>query len=324
MATGKVNGNGLDLPLELAARKLKMVQISFSEESAEKRRKYLAETLGQIMESVLPDQRMAFLEALEKRFPTLATTATPRPLPAPKPPEPAPSAPPPPETPEKLVDRLLAMSALMDEEERERLRQRLAEGRMLASPSRTSADSSRGMGDGTLPRRMQEAMQHAMRELEISKLDPSRMIKLMLMLVAYVGQTDPMIWNTWRTIAPQTDLRRPCNMQKEMGRYLSGDKEISGVELKANMDIMQKLLASLIAATGQLGSLLARQYLARFQPLEIQAQANREGSNLLVSLESRCWNRYMKMARDLEEDMVEHAVKEVMAQYAESMMKRVS
>ena len=322
---GKVNGSGLDLPLELAARKLKMVQISFSEESAEKRRKYLAETLGQIMESVLPDQRMAFLEALEKRFPTLAPTAMPRPLPAPKPPEPAPSAPPPPETPETLVDRLLALSALMDEEERERLRQRLAEGRMLASPpSRTSTDSSRSGGDGTLPRRLQEAMQHAMRELDISKLDSSRMIKLMLMLVAYVSQTDPMIWNTWRTIAPQTDLRRPCSLQKEMARYLSGDKEISGVELKANMDIMQKLLASLIAATGQMGSLLARQYLAKFQPLEIQAQANREGSNLLVSLESRCWNRYMKMARDLEEEMVEHAVKEVMAQYAESMMKRVS
>lgn len=305
---------------ELTARKLKMVQLSFADESGEARRKYLTEALGGLMESILPDQRGDFLQSLEAQFPVWVDNAgQAQPAPAPAPVRP----PPPPETPESLADRLVAMAAMMDDDEREALAQRLAQGRLVTSSSRDKPpERARGTDDTVMAKRTQDAMQYLMRQLAIERIDFTRTAKLVLMFTSYMSQMDEIVWSTWRTVAPQTELRRPGNLQKEICRYLSGDKDISGVELKEHVETMQKLMASLVAAVGQLGSSLARQHLAKFAPMEIQIQANREGNSLLVSQESRCWNRYQKLARDLEEDIIEHTVKGIIAQYAEAMMKR--
>lgn len=308
MANERVN---MDLDsVELTARKLRMVQLSFADETKEDRCKYLAEALGGLIETVLPDRRAAFLQALEDQFPVWIDT--PGQVPTAQPSLPPP--PPPPETPNALADRLIAMAAMMDEAEREDLCRRLAQGRLSASDSRDRPpERARGPDDTVLAKRMQDAMQYLMRQLEIDQIDPTRTAKLVLMFTAYMSQMDQIIWNTWRVVAPQSELRRPGNLQKEISRYLSGDKNISGVELKAHVETMQKLMASLVAAVGQLGSLLARQHLAKFAPMEIQTQANRDGNSLLVSQESRCWNRYLKIARELDEEVVEHAVKDIIA-----------
>ena len=300
-----------------AAGQLKMVQISFGDESREVRGKYLAEAVGQHVNATLPHERASFLQALERLFPVWGEAA---PAVAAPPPPPAPA---PLETPEELADRLVTMAALMDEEERERLRARLCAGRILTAPTPPSSDNvPRGGDEAALPRRMRESMQYLMREMKIEKLDFTRMIKLVLMITAHVANTEQMIWSTWRTIAPQSELRRSRELLDCLRRYLSGDKEITGVELNAQVETMQKLIASIVAAVGQAGKQLARQRLARFQPQEIETQANRDGANPLISQKSKCWDVYVEMARDLDEDMIEHAVKEIIARYVEAMMKR--
>ena len=300
------------------ARKLRMVQLSFADESGDDRCKYLAEALAGLIEGVLPDHRDEYLAALEDAFPVWADAPAQAAVPAA-----APVAAPI-ETPAALADRLVAMAAMMDEDEREAIAQRLAQGRLTVSPTQDRMpERARGTaGDTTLPRHIQEAMQYLMKQLEIGRIDFTRTAKLVLLFTAYMSQMDQIIWNTWRTVAPQTDLRRPVNLHKEICRYLSGDKDISGVEMNGHVETMQKLMASLVAAMGQLGALLTRQHLAKFAPMEIKIQANRDGSSLLESLESRCWRRYEKLARDLEEDVIEHAVKDIIAEYAEAMMKR--
>jgi hypothetical protein len=308
-----------------AAGQLKMVQISFGEESGETRKKYLAEVVSQLVNAALPHERAALLQAVEAYFPVWGEAA---PLSAPAAaalPAPPPPPPPPPETPEQLADRLVAMATLMDEEDREGLRARLSAGRILAAPTPPPSmeNTPRPTGeDAALPKRMREAMQFLMREMEIEKLDFTRMIKLVLMMTAYVGRTEQLIWSTWRAIAPQSELRRARDLHDDLRRYLSGDKEIAGVELNAQVETMQKLIASIVAAVGQAGKQLARQHLARFHPQEIETQANRDGVNPLISQKSKCWDVYVEMARDLEEETIEHAVKEILAQYVEAVMKR--
>ena len=302
-----------------AAGQLKMVQISFGEESGETRRKYLSEVVGQLVDKTLPHERAVFLQALERYFPVWGEAAPAFAAPAPAPPPPAAE---PPETPEALADRLVAMATLMDEEERENIRMRLAEGRILAAPTSPPAGNVvRGSDEAALPKRMREAMQYLMHEMKIEKLDFTRMIKLMLIMATHVANTEQLIWGTWRTIAPQSDLRRSRELQDCLRRYLSGDKEIAGVDLNAQVETMQKLIASIVAAVGQTGKELVRQHLARFQPMEIETQANRDGANPLVSQKSKCWDINVEMARELDEEMIEHAVKEILARYVEAMMK---
>lgn len=180
---------------------------------------------------------------------------------------------------------------------------------------------SSGPGTGTgIQDKAQQALKYMMKKLEIADLDITRLVKLVLWLLEYTGSNDAVIWNTWRVVAPKSAVRRPSDLRKEMLMYLAGDKTLSGTRVEYAIELQKRLLAAVIAATSKLGASLANGPMRPFRVEEIKAAASAEGGGLLASMESRCWNRYQQLAPDLDEESLEHAVKEALASYTEKML----
>jgi len=297
-----------------AARRLKMVHVGFADEPARARQQYMSEVVEQSLQAVPPDLRPAFLLELKTRFAVWDEAGGFGVAEAPKVEE----------TPEQLVDRLVAMAPLMGDVQKQDAASRLQACGLLATPmpEDLSADEIGGGDDLVLPQRLKDIIRYIMRNAGIKKLDLARSMKLILLLIIYIGNADDLIWKAWKTIAPRSPVRRPCELRKLILRYVSGDKEVQGTEVKEQIEHLQRLSAAIIAAVGQSGANLARAHLSKFSPNEIAAKVGLEGGNVLASQEFKCWNRYQKMARDLEEDVIEHAIREAISKYTEALMSK--
>jgi hypothetical protein len=304
-----------------AANDLRMVQISFADEPEEKRREYLAEALDRALEEVLPDERKAFLAALKDQFPNWSA----------EPPAAAPAVaiavvpedtPAPAESREAVMERVIEQIQLLDDEDREVLVARLQQAGVL--PKASVAGPGASATGAALPKHVEEAAQHLMHKLALTKLDLGRAIKLMVRLVDQTGGLDQLMWNAWRVIAPRSAYRRPADLHKEMIRYMSGDREISGQQLVGYLERYMKLTASLIAGVGQLGAQFARSHLLKFSPQEIEAKVASAGGGLLVSKEYKCWERYVELSHELDQNTIEHAIRETIAQKTEALLEKSS
>ena len=301
------------------AAKLRVVQASFADEKPEKRAEFLEDALHQAAQQVVADQRPSFLAALKKEFPS-GFKAAPPPAPA------AVAAASKPENAEELADKLIRASLNLHEDERKALILRLQRGGLTVQQSDKRGEEQRSMpssghgGASAMPDKAQQALQYLMKKLEIPDLDITRLVKLMLWLVEYAGANDGIIWNTWRLIAPKSTVRRPSELRKEMILYLSGDRTLTGTRVEYAMETQRRVLAGIIAATSKLGGALANGPLRKFRVEEIKALASQEGGGLLASLDARCWNRYQQLAADLDEEGLEHAVKEALSASAEKLV----
>lgn len=309
-----------ELPDDLAgriadtARRLKMVHVGFADETSHARQQYMEEVIEQSLEPVAPDLRPVFLNELKTRFPVWDQATRFGSGEGPKREE----------TPEELVDRLIEMAPLMGEDQRQSIAARLQACGLLAAPlpDDDSSEEISGGDDLVLPQRLKDIIRYIMRNAGIKKLDLARSMKLILLLIIYIGNADDLIWKAWKTIAPRSPVRRPCELRKLILQYISGDKEVQGTDVKGQIENLQRLSAAIIAAVGQAGSNLSRTHLSKFSPQEIQAKVGLEGGNVLASQEFKCWNRYQKMARDLEEDVIEHAIRESIATYTEAIISK--
>jgi hypothetical protein len=299
-----------------AANDLRMVQISFADETPERRREFLSEAIDRALASVLPDERQDFLAALKGQFPCWDEA----PPAAPEAASPAPEVVE--ESSEALADRFIERIQLLDQEEREKLIDRLLQAGIVTKAAAPGADAP-ASGAG-LPRHVEEAAQYLMHKLGLTKLDLGRTLKLMVRLVEQTGTTDQLMWNTWRVIAPRSAYRRPSELRKEMIRYMSGDREISGQQLMGFLEKFLKLTASLIGGVGQLGAQFARSHLLKFAPQEIEAKVGAAGGGLLVSKEYKCWERYVELSRELDQNSIEHAIREAIAQKTEALLEKSS
>jgi hypothetical protein len=304
-----------------AAAKLRVVQASFADQPPEKRVEFLEDALHQSAQQIVPDQRPAFLAALKREFPAGFKAA----------PTPAPSAAPvaaasKPASAEELADQLLRAAQNLPEDERKALIIRLQRGGLTVQQSAQRGEDPRSMpssgpgGGRAVPDKAQQALQYLMRKLEIADLDITRVVKLMLWLIEYAGGNDAVIWNTWRLIAPKSSVRRPSELRKEMIQYLAGDRNLSGTKVEYSLETQRRVLAGIIAATSKLGGALANGPLRKFRVEEIKALASQDGGGLLASLDARCWVRYQQLATELDEEGLEHAVKEALAGAAEKLV----
>ena len=300
-----------------AAHQLRKVQNSFADEPPERRREFLEEVVTRSLESIVPDLRLAFLKALEQEFPVWdAGGATP---PVSVSPEEAAAK----VSPDVLVDLLVEAAEFMDDEGRRKLTERLAAGGLAAKRSEPQpAAAAPASPDLMLPKRTEEAAQFLMGKLRIENVDLTRALKLLWLVMEYMGSTDQVVWNTWKAVAPRSPLRRSSDLRQDMSRYISGERGASGSELRGHVERLRRLTASMIAAMGQVGPLLARDCLGKLTPEEIEAQVAREGGGLLASREAKCWSKFTELARDLREENVEHMIKEIIARCTEGLMAK--
>lgn len=310
-----IPANDMSQRLAATVNHLRMVQISCAEDDQEKRSAYLQDILRRSVESVLPEQRRDFLGAVKNRFPSWDTTSAPA---SPQDADAALGE----DTPESLAARLVDFAQFLDDEEREAVATKLRSGGFGTQEAEPAPAAATPGDPVVLPERTQKALQHLMRELGTDRLDLTRLVKLVALLATYAGNSDQVLWNTWRTVAPRSAIRRPCDLRKNMASYVAGSKDVSGVDLKNHVDRLRRLTAAVIAATGQVGTRLSRQHLAKLAPTEIEAHVKREGGGLLASHEYKCWNRYLKLANEISEEHIEHAVKQSVAEFTESLMRQ--
>ena len=302
-------------PALQAARRLRRVQISFADEPDAKRRAYLSEELETILKTIQIDCRAAFLVELEAAFPVLTLAAT-------APCVQADESPRAQDTVEGLVSALAERASSLSEAEREALLDRLSDaGLCRVDRTPPSTDTNKTLCDtGGEDAKVRESLKYIAKSLKIERVDMARLAKTTVMLAVYMGQLDQVVWNAWQAVAPRSGLRRKTSLEKALQSYISGDASISGTDLNAHIATTKKLLTAFIAAIGQLGVQLTRHHLAPFAPQEIQL-AVRKGANPLISHDAACWAYYQRLARGLEEESVDDAVREILAKNIADMTK---
>jgi len=304
-------------PVLQAARRLRRVQISFSDEPENQRRTYIAEELETLLKAVPIDQRGVFLDELESMFPVFGTQ-----VPATKP-EGKGQEVPAEDTLEELVSKLTQRVAKMGMAEREALVERLAEaGLIRVDHTPASTDSGKALtSGGPEDPKVRESLQYIARSLKVERIDVARTAKMTVMLAVYMGQLDQVVWSAWQAVAPRSGLKRKNSLEKALQSYIGGDPSVSGADLNAQIATTKKLLTAFIAAIGQLGVQFARQHLAPFSPQEVLLSVNSKGANPLIGKDVACWALYQRMARGLEEEAVDDAVREIVAKNVTDMMK---
>lgn len=314
------------------ANRLRVVQNSFSEEPQNRREEFLSDEIENAVSSVLPDQRSAFIAALRDEFPLPAAlssasgspTAPPRPTaPTPEPyiAEPA-SMVSSGNSWETLTEALIEVAQDLDEDERKELILKLQRGGITVQMSDRRGESARSETTGGLPERAQQALQFLMHKLEISKLDITRLVKVLLLLSDSIGASDNLTWSTWRVVAPRAALRRPCELKKDLATYISGEKSVSGDKIQHAIELQRKLLAALIASIGKLGNNLSSGHLRALFPEEIMAKAAQQTGTRMGGAETKYWQQFVETSQILDSAALEHAIKESIAQTTESLMSQ--
>jgi len=296
------------------ANRLRLVQIDFADENAEMRRKFLSEEIERALSAMVPGERRAFLEELLTRFPTWDPNVE--------------LMPPGEETvawsptdeeerqdPSFLVTRLIDLAPTLSEKEKQALIERLREA---------------GLAPEVPQDWPEEAAKTLRSELQLSdkeSIDTTRLLNLAVLIAQFVRSLDQLAWETWKTMAPRSTIRRPARLRGTMRRFVGGDPDVTYDQLSQNLDKLRRLLASLISALGQAGRQIAAGYLKRLSPSEIELLVKTEAGGLWKSLiqkspEAKCWEKYVELAGQITEESIEREIVEAIGSSAEQLMKR--
>jgi len=291
-----------------------MLQASFSDDDPAARVGYVEEEIVREMREIAPSARGAFLEALAQRFPDWGGSAErprePIPTPAPS----APAAPPPkPASPEALVAQLSAIAASLPEETRQHFSQRLQQAGLVVTVTNTPGDRDE------VPPELQKKL-----SLDPSQpLDRQRTLKLVAVLVDLVVTMDQLAWNMWKSLAPNSIVRRDPgitgDLKKLAGPYLMGDSEVSTAQISQIVDKTRQLIAGLLAAVGATGEGFARQFLTRFSPLLIKEQADAD-PGFFIGTEQKCWRKYNEIFYETTGVAIESEIANIIAKYTEDLI----
>jgi hypothetical protein len=150
--------------------------------------------------------------------------------------------------------------------------------------------------------------------------DPDRVAGLASILAEFVLPLYQLTWATWRTIAPNSPIRRTGNLQRTLAGFVSG--EVSREQLAAELQRLRQMTASLVAAIGQVSHHMTNNYLSRFQPGEIeQVIAAEGGGGLFKGLAARCWEKYLELSTMLDKNAVDAEIRRAIGEHVEQLMK---
>jgi len=291
--------------VEAAAARLRMIQTDLADQPEEVREAHLREEIGHAIAKMVPDERRAFLAALQERFPAWESAASAAAA-AHAEAEGVTSASDRRELrdPVFLAERLAEASKGMSERERETVLAVL--GRAGLAPAGDGAGASVGAA-------FAEAV-----GLEASGVDAGRALAAAAELVQVIDRLDQLAWSTWKQMAPKSTLRRREAVGKTLARFVSEDEGASRAQLSEDLERFRQLTAALLSSFSRVGP-LAHQIVAPFAPEEISRFARQE-KKMLESMEVACWRKYQELAGSLERGSVEAEMFKGLSGYAESLI----
>jgi hypothetical protein len=296
--------------LASTANRLRAVQIDFAGRDVEVRRVYLAEELRHALAAVEPPQRQGFLETLSTHFQGDDAAG---------------------EGDGALWQQPVGRQPLGPEAAA--LAAKLIEvcARSVASeqplPEPDAPEAAAEMMDGTPPPMFDPAAVRsfcATLELPTAQApDPNRLLALAETLIEFVQPVYQLTWTTWRTLAPNSAIRRTGNLQRTLTQFIAGE-EGSADALANELNRLRQMAASLVSALGHVGQQVTAGYLSRFQPGEIEqivAAESGGGGGLFKSQAARCWRKYQELAAMLESAALDTEVRRAIATHVEQLMK---
>ncbi|MDB6122851.1 MAG: hypothetical protein JWQ71_1844 [Pedosphaera sp.] len=285
------------------ASRLRLVQANFADDAAPTRQNFIAEEIERALKGVVPSKRKVYLSALSEKFPAWQqSTFSPSPVAAP-------TAAPVQETPEVLLQKLLAVAPSLSPESKTEFARKLQQAGLAVT-------QNNGGGFPELPPELQKRL-----GLPPGKQpDPERALKMLVALSELTLALDQLVWALWKQMAPKSNFRKEAEFGKLAGPYLGGDAEVSTQLLNQPLERTRKLIAGLLGAVGRASSTYAKKHTARFAPEVIEDWAKIE-KKWSESLEQVCWRKYVQHAKEhATEPAIENEIQEAIAKAAENLI----
>jgi hypothetical protein len=299
-------------PLDWAvatAHRLRYFQANFADDPRESRESFLEDELRRLLEPVPPSKRQEYLDLLAEKFPTwvsLATAAAPADAPA----DAAAGTATAPQTPEDVWALFLKTLPRFDNTLRQLIQKRLAaEGFVPAS------------GDALAP----ETFADIAEKLKFAPTDsvaPARLGKLLASLAEFAVATDQLVWSVWKSLAPKSTLRRDNSagdLRTALRRSLTGDTEVSALQVSQQLEKLRQLTAALIAALGPAAKIFATDHTTRYSPDAVRDAVKLEGVSVFGNADARLWKKYTELANEISEDSIRTTLIDAVVKYAEDL-----
>jgi len=284
------------------ATRLWVLQTSFADDPPDQRKQYLIEEIKSSLQGVVVSKWPECLNALAHRFPGPERIEAASAIAAPTPTEPVEKS------VEELVDELLSRATELTNQAKSGLAARMESVGLTVAPGR-------GL---SLPPELRGKLGLTPDQ----PLDEERLCKLLAALLEMMAGLDQVTWNLWKTIAPQSVVRRDTGetSRRVFGRYLAGDREVATLQINQMLERTRQLLAGLLSAIGPAGETYARNHLETFAPEKIRATIDGGSSSFLSNVEQKCWRRYVTLANELNGPAVEKQIVDAIVGYTEQIV----
>ncbi len=304
------SGSALTAKVAAVANRLRLLQLDFADDAPDARRDALSEEIERALAQIVPDEREEFLRAVQDMFPTWDSNVQV----APKAEEAAGAS----RVDERelksssfLVERLVELSGRMSDEERTAVTGRLVKSGLAPPPA-----------NGSFPEAAAERIRARLSIPAATSLDAARTVELAGMLVELALSLDQVVWNTWKQVAPRSELRRTGDLARTVGRFATGDQDVPRGQVKQDLERVRQLTAALISSVAQAGRQFAQKHQTRFS---VDAIKDAAGPGTMLKPQAvRCWEKYVELAGPLDSAALENELLQSIAKYAEDLVKGIN
>jgi len=289
------------------ANRLRLVQADLAEQAPEVRQEHLLDEIDRAMASLRPDERPAFLDELQKRFPTWEAWG-----PGSQQSEGDKGRS---ESDERelndaafLTERLVTLAASMGQTERRKIGERLAEVGVLPE------------GGEELPDRATSALKAGLGMDESAPVDASRALESLRLLAEFTKAVDTVVWGAWKEVAPKSPVRGQGELLEELRTFLTGDEDAARGDVVAKIERLRQVVAALVASIPQTGRQYAQRHYERFAPDRIEGWAKGD-KKTLESSGVAAWRKYKEVFGSADQATIEREIVGLIGTYAEKLVK---
>ncbi|MEO6002381.1 MAG: hypothetical protein ABIZ04_16175 [Opitutus sp.] len=285
---------------EALAQELNLAHSQHTDATAEDRAARLEEVVRTAILAISPGGRAPYLRALNDRFPSWAESTRRiyeqkhRVV-----------------SPDEAIEAFFQQATFFTPEQREQVRERLS-----------------ALGLSSTDELNSEARAEVQTKLKLQPedaIDAQRLAKLFATFADLMLGLDQLVWNLWRSAAPQSSIRRdlsPAELRALVRRSLCGDAEASAVQVQQQLEMTRQLTAGLLAGLGLAGQTFGNHFHARYSPDAIRSAIDAEsGGGLFASAEAKCWKRYTDLSAELTAEAIETQVRDTVVKYAEDLIR---